>query len=99
MVGNTGSGDRPDYTAIGDTVNAAFRLESSTKQLGLDISLGESTYSYILNLGKPNQGFEQHIVHLKGYEKPTITYAGTYSDLDEFIQTYKPLISEKDPTL
>ncbi|HEY9647603.1 MAG TPA: adenylate/guanylate cyclase domain-containing protein, partial [Chroococcidiopsis sp.] len=31
MVGNTGTGDRPDYTALGDTVNAAFRLESSTK--------------------------------------------------------------------
>ncbi|HSM80353.1 MAG TPA: adenylate/guanylate cyclase domain-containing protein, partial [Nodosilinea sp.] len=36
MVGNTGSGDHPDYTALGDTVNAAFRLESSTKALGLD---------------------------------------------------------------
>lgn len=97
MVGNTGSGDRPDYTAIGDTVNAAFRLETSTKQLGLDIALGESTYSYLLNLGKPKQGFEQHIVHLKGYEKPTITYAGTYDDLDNFIETYNKPSSDTEP--
>ncbi|MBD0395659.1 MAG: adenylate/guanylate cyclase domain-containing protein, partial [Microcoleus sp. C1-bin4] len=36
MVGNSGSSDRSDYTALGDTVNAAFRLESCTKQLGKD---------------------------------------------------------------
>ncbi len=88
MVGNTGSGDRPDYTAIGDTVNAAFRLESSTKELGLDIALGENTYKYLTNLGMPDQGFIQHTVALKGYEKPTITYASTYAELDLFIEKF-----------
>lgn len=87
MVGNTGSGDRPDYTAIGDTVNAAFRLESATKQIGLDIALGEDTYSYLEQLGYNNLGFKQHIVSLKGYEKPTTTYAGTYADLNKFLAT------------
>ncbi|MCA1992816.1 MAG: adenylate/guanylate cyclase domain-containing protein [Coleofasciculus sp. S288] len=90
MVGNTGSGDRPDYTAIGDTVNAAFRLESATKQIGLDIALGEETYSYLSNVGKPEIGFKQHTVHLKGYDTPTITYAGTYADLDKFLKTHAP---------
>lgn len=90
MVGNTGSGDRPDYTAIGDTVNAAFRLESSTKQIGLDIALGEDTYRYISSAGKQAIGFEQHIVNLKGYESPTITYAGTYADLDNFLRVCAP---------
>lgn len=90
MVGNTGSGDRPDYTAIGDTVNAAFRLESATKQIGLDIALGEDTYRYISNLGKQAISFKQHTVHLKGYESPTITYAGTYADLDNFLQANGP---------
>jgi len=27
MVGNSGSSERSDYTTLGDTVNAAFRLE------------------------------------------------------------------------
>ena len=86
MVGNTGSGDRPDYTAIGDTVNAAFRLESSTKQLGLDIALGEDTYRYLSLIGQQPLDFKQHTVELKGYDSPTTTYAGTYADLDNYLQ-------------
>lgn len=90
MVGNTGSGDRPDYTAIGDTVNAAFRLESATKQVGLDIALGETTYQYMLSLGDPEASFQQYTVNLKGYENPTVTYAGTFGDLDNFLQVNAP---------
>lgn len=85
MVGNTGSGDRPDYTAIGDTVNAAFRLESATKQIGLDIALGEYTYRYLSELIKDEIGFKQLAIKLKGYETPTITYVGTYEELDRFL--------------
>lgn len=85
MVGNTGSGDRPDYTALGDTVNAAFRLESSTKQLGMEVALGETTYQYLLPLGFEDAGFKQKVVNLKGYDKPTVTYAGTFADLDRFL--------------
>ena len=85
MVGNTGSGDRPDYTALGDTVNAAFRLESSTKELHLDIALGETTYKYLLPLGADQYGFNQYTVNLKGYDRPTLTYAGTFADLDNFL--------------
>ncbi|MBW4648415.1 MAG: adenylate/guanylate cyclase domain-containing protein [Kastovskya adunca ATA6-11-RM4] len=93
MVGNTGSGDRPDYTAIGDTVNAAFRLESSTKQIGLEIALGEDTYRYLVGLGKNQTGFKQYSVDLKGYEVPTVTYAGNYADLDAYLHLNAPLSS------
>jgi adenylate cyclase len=84
MVGNTGSGDRPDYTALGDTVNAAFRLESSTKEVGLDIALGETTYEYLAE--SEFSLFKQYTVNLKGYDEPTQTYAGTFADLDQFLQ-------------
>lgn len=85
MVGNTGTGAHPDYTAIGDTVNAAFRFESSTKQLGLDVAVGETTYEYLAKMPGLDAIFHRYIVNLKGYETPTVTHATTFSDLDRFI--------------
>lgn len=86
MVGNAGSGDRPDYTALGDTVNAAFRLETSTKQLGLDIALGMTTYQYLLPQEQQRLGFRRHVLNLKGYDIPVPTYAGSFAELDTFLQ-------------
>jgi adenylate cyclase len=85
MVGNTGSGDRPDYTALGDTVNAAFRLESATKQIGMDIALGEATYRHLADHVGELSFFERHSVNLKGYDSPTPTHACLFADLDRFL--------------
>jgi adenylate cyclase len=86
MVGNTGTGDRPDYTAIGDTVNAAFRFESSTKQLGLDVAVGETTYQYLHAMPGADALFQRYTVNMKGYETPIVTHATTFADLERFIQ-------------
>ena len=86
MVGNAGSGDRPEYTALGDTVNAAFRFETSTKQLGLDLAIGETTYEYLTKLGATEELFKCYTVTMKGYETPIVTHASTFSDLDRFLQ-------------
>lgn len=86
IVGNTGTGDRPDYTALGDTVNAAFRLESATKQIGMDVALGEVAYDYLTEAGIEKPFFKQHTVHLKGYDTPTQTYATSFADLKAFLQ-------------
>lgn len=45
VVGNMGSATRFDYTAIGDAVNTAARLESATKEYCVDLLVGESTAS------------------------------------------------------
>ena len=87
MVGNAGSEDHPDYTAIGDTVNAAFRLESSTKILGFDIAIGEKTYEYLNEFKYLAQNFEQYNVNFKGYEVPITTYGITFDQLTGFIQS------------
>lgn len=88
MVGNTGSGDHPDYTAIGDTVNAAFRLESMTKQIGLDIAIGEKTYRCLSQWESCSQLFEEYSVTLKGYDQPTLTYGVNFGELKLFLDNH-----------
>ena len=43
VVGNHGSTTKFCYTAIGDAVNVAARLESGTKNAGVDLLIGETT--------------------------------------------------------
>jgi len=69
VIGNMGSDTRFDYSAIGDCVNTAARLESATKEVGVDILIGESTANTSkikLKLLNP--------IKVKGKEKPLIVY-------------------------
>ena len=73
VIGNMGSNTRFDYSAIGDAVNLAARLESSTKEVGEDIVIGYNTINVknfidtiTLKLLKP--------IYVKGKEKPITIY-------------------------
>ena len=49
VIGNMGSESRFDYTAIGDAVNTGARLESATKDVGVDLLIGENTARFNKN--------------------------------------------------
>jgi adenylate cyclase len=69
VIGNMGSEQRFDYTAIGDAVNTAARLESATKEQQVDILIGEST----ANTCKYSLDFVANI-SVKGKEQPLKVY-------------------------
>lgn len=47
IVGDLGSDDFADYTALGDTVNLAARLESLTKNYGVEIIISEDARAHV----------------------------------------------------
>ncbi len=68
-----------EYAALGDTVNAAFRLEAATKTLGLGVAMGERTHAV---LDPALQGrFDRREVTLKGYEGVSIAWAISFEAL------------------
>jgi adenylate cyclase len=71
-VGNMGSRQRFDYSALGDDVNLASRLEGQSKTYGMDIILGPRTYEAVKDRFAT---LELDLIQVKGKTEPVYVYA------------------------
>ncbi|MBU0859817.1 MAG: adenylate/guanylate cyclase domain-containing protein, partial [Alphaproteobacteria bacterium] len=65
-VGNMGSRQRFAYSAMGDTVNLASRLEGQTKAYGVNILISESTKDHVPDYAT----LELDLIRVKGKNEP-----------------------------
>ncbi|MDG1168758.1 MAG: adenylate/guanylate cyclase domain-containing protein [Sulfitobacter sp.] len=72
VVGNMGSDKRFDYSALGDPVNLASRLEGQTKSYGVDIIIGASTAALVED---EFAVIELDLIRVKGKLLPEHIYA------------------------
>ncbi len=82
-IGNLGSAVNSDYTALGDVVNKAFRLEASTRTLNADLAFGEAIRLALGGLGDRLVCASQ--IRLKGYTEPCNVYSMQAADLPQLL--------------
>jgi len=80
-VGNVGSIAAADYTAVGDVVNKAFRLESATREAHCDLLVGRETLDLLQRQPEIAELFTEYTVSLKGYEEGATAWGAHFGPL------------------
>ena len=77
VVGTVGSPRRLDYTAIGDTVNTAARLESANKELGSEVLISYATFYALSDEEQRRLAAKctQHAISVKGKQESLRVYS------------------------
>lgn len=82
VLGTIGGSGYREYTAIGDSVNTAFRFESESKRLGKDAVIGPDSYKHL-----PRRLWEGALqsVTVKGKSEPIPVWAVTFAEIDAIL--------------
>jgi adenylate cyclase len=98
IVGDVGGGRKLDYTAHGNAVNAAARLEAANKVLGTSICIGSGTAALL----EPSRLRPLGRIKLRGRSGPQAVFdlwPDTYTDSDRRDYTAAASLAEHDPEL
>ncbi len=71
IVGNMGATDKINYTAIGDNVNLASRLEGANKQYGTELMISEETFDHAR---EQIEARELDVLKVQGKRRPVRVY-------------------------
>jgi len=82
VLSSIGGAGYREYTAIGDSVNMAFRFETESKKLGKDIVIGPDSYKHL-----PKNLWERDLqsVTVKGKSDPVSVWAITFGEIDKVL--------------
>jgi adenylate cyclase len=84
-IGNIGGAGAADFTAMGEAVNSAFRLETATKEAGYDLFIARAVFDALSDAYFQPPGLID--VELKGYDRPVSALPLRFEEIGEFLGT------------